>query len=275
MIDSRVARTSYRVRFAGGLGFELAGIIDRPDHVKSPPVAVFSHCFTCNKDLKAIVRISQGLAEFGIAVLRFDMTGLGGSTGDFSKTSFTTNMADLRSAVDFAGQEVGPVTALIGHSFGGAVALAVAGSGQQTEVRPQALVTLGAPSDTQHLALSLARREPKVEQQGLGTVSIGGREWNIRREMLEDFRTHDLPDLISRISATTLLMHSPIDATVGYDHALRIMGLIQSSPHSSTSVSLVSLDAADHLLTESTADIEYVTATIAAFLNRYARPSET
>lgn len=267
-----MARTSYRVRFAGGLGAELAGIIDRPDDVESPPVAVFSHCFTCNKDLKAIVRISRGLAEFGIAVLRFDMTGLGGSAGDFSRTSFTTNMADLRAAVDFASQELGPVTALIGHSFGGAAALAVAGSDQPIEAQPRAVVTLAAPSDTQHLAWLLAKLDPQIEQLGLGTVSIGGREWQIRREMLEDFRTHDLPNMISRISAATLLMHSPVDATVSYDHAIRIMGLIQSSPHTSTPVSLVSLDAADHLLTESTADIEYVTATVAAFLNRYARP---
>jgi putative redox protein len=266
-----VARSSYRVRFAGGSGFQLAGIVDRPDDVIAPPVAVFSHCFTCNKDLKAIVRISRGLAESGVAVLRFDMTGLGGSEGDFSKTSFTTNMADLRAAIEFASVELGPVTALLGHSFGGAVCLAVAGSYPQSESQPRAVVTLAAPSDTKHLALLLARMDPKIETTGVGAVSIGGLGWKIRREMLEDFRTHDLPAAISKIRAATLLLHSPVDAIVGFDHALRIMGLIQSSPETSTPVSLVSLKGADHLLAETPSDIEYVTSTVAAFLRRYAR----
>lgn len=255
------------------MGFQLAGIIDRPDDVATPPVMVFSHCFTCNKDLKAIVRISRGLAESGIAVLRFDMTGLGGSEGDFSETTFTTNMADLRSAVDFARAEIGPVDALIGHSFGGAAALAVAGSYPPAEAQPRAVVTLAAPSDTQHLAWLLARMDPRIESTGRGTVTIGGREWQIRRSMLEDFRAHDLPAVISKVNAATLLMHSPVDATVGFDHALRIMGLIQSSPQTSTPVSLISLDQADHLLTESPADIDFVTSTVAAFVKRYAHPA--
>jgi putative redox protein len=264
-----VARSSYRVRFAGGSECELAGIVDRPDDLTTAPVAVFSHCFTCNKDLKAIVRISRGLAESGIAVLRFDMTGLGGSQGDFSNTSFTTNQADLRAAIEFASLELGPVTALLGHSFGGAASLAVAGSNPQTESQPRAVVTLAAPSDTQHLAWLLAKMDPKIETTGVGTVSIGGRDWNIRREMLEDFRTHDLPAAISKIRAATLLLHSPVDATVGFDHAIRIMGLIQSAPETSTPVSLVSLAGADHLLSETQSDIEYVTSTVAAFLKRY------
>lgn len=267
-----MARSSYRIRFAGGSRFELAGIVDRPDDVTAPPVVVFSHCFTCNKDLKAIVRISRGLADSGVAVLRFDMTGLGGSAGDFSNTSFTTNMADLRAAIEFANVELGPVTALLGHSFGGAACLAVAGSSPLTESQPRAVVTLAAPSDTQHLALLLARMDPKIEATGVGTVSIGGRDWRIRRQMLDDFRTHDLPAAISKIKAATLLLHSPVDATVTFDHALRIMGLIQSAPETSTPVSLVSLDGADHLLAETPSDIEYVTSTIAAFLNRYGSP---
>ncbi len=267
-----MARSSYRVRFAGGSGFELAGIVDRPDDVSAPPIVVFSHCFTCSKDLKAIVRISRGLADWGIAVLRFDMTGLGNSRGDFSKTSFTTNVADLRAAIEFASVELGPVTALLGHSFGGAASLAIAGSNPPTEFNPRAVVTLAAPSETQHLQLLLTKLDPRIETTGVGTVSIGGINWKIRREMLEDFRAHDLPALISKVRAATLVLHSPQDAMVGFDHALRIMGLIQSSPETSAPVSLVSLDGADHLLCEKQSDIEYVTSTVAAFLNRYALP---
>ena len=271
-----MARTSYRVRFAGGSGFKLAGIVDRPDDRSSFPVAVFSHCFTCNKDLKAIVRVSRGLAQRGIAVLRYDMTGLGGSKGDFSRTNFTTNVADLNAAIEFAATELGPVTALIGHSFGGAASLAVAGSPVDSnwprDRVPQAVVTLAAPSDTQHLARLLAKMDPAIESSGLGSVIIGGLQWTIRRETLTDLRQHDLAALIARIEAATLLFHSPVDGTVSFDHALRIMGLIQNAPDRSTPVSLVALDQADHLLDDPPSDIEFVVATTAAFLSRYAQP---
>lgn len=280
-----MARRSYRVRFPGGSGEELAGIIDRPHHLEKFPVAVFSHCFTCNKDLKAIVRISRALAEFGIGVLRFDMTGLGGSHGDFSQTSFTTNLADIRSAIRFASGELGQVTALLGLSFGGSASLAIAGgssaavmqgtdnlSGATIDAPLNSVVTLAAPSDTQHLALLLASRDRNIEAEGIGTVHIGGRPWTIRREMLNDFRQHDLPGVIARITCPTLLFHSPVDKTVAFDHAIRIMGLIQSSPHGGAPVSLVSLDGADHLLAKHQQDIDLVASTTAAFLLRYAIP---
>lgn len=280
-------RKSYRVKFAGGAGFDLAGIIDRPDQdqteqhqnssdIGPPPVAVFSHCFTCNKDLKAIVRISRGLAEQGIAVLRFDMTGLGGSDGDFSLTNFTTNAADLRAAIQFAGSEIGPVTTLIGHSFGGAVSLFIAGQpevenpeAENPEARLAAVVTLAAPSDTKHLAELLVAKNAEIQSAGSGEVSIGGREWTIRRQMLEDFRQHDLPSVIPKIAVPTMLMHSPVDKTVSFDHAIRIMGLIQNSLDEAPPVSLVSLQGADHLLTSQPKDIDFVIATAAAFIRRY------
>ncbi len=200
-------------------------------------------------------------------MLRYDMTGLGGSQGDFSQTSFTSNVADVRSAIEFARSEFGNVTALLGHSFGGAASLAAAGDDPSTT---KAVVALAAPSDTHHLAVLLSRMDPDIERVGVGTVSIGGRSWTIRREMLEDFRSHDLPKLTSQIAAPTLLLHSPADKTVGFDHALRNMGLIQSSPHRETPVSLLSLDRADHLLSESSADLRWVAGTVSAFVQRYS-----
>ena len=259
----------------------MAGIIDLPDP-RPPlarnasdqiqtPVVVFSHCFTCSKDLKAIVRISQALAELGIAVLRYDMTGLGGSGGDFTATNFTTNLADLRAAIRFAAAELGTVTALLGHSFGGAASLAVAGQQPRHDDldRLGAVVTLAAPSDTQHLAERLAQMNPAIQRDGRGTVTIGERQWTIVREMLEDFRRHDLPHIIGKIETPTLLMHSPADDLVGFDHALRLMGLIQSAPERSTPVSLISIARADHLLANA-ADLSFVASTTAAFIRRYA-----
>jgi dipeptidyl aminopeptidase/acylaminoacyl peptidase len=275
-----VARNSYRVSFPGGNGYQLAGIVDRPDPgdeenqpagIDAPPVAVFSHCFTCNKDLKAIVRISRALADQGIGVLRYDMTGLGGSSGDFADTNFSTNQKDLSAAIRFAESELGPVTALIGHSFGGAVSLAHAGQSTEGDGETlKAVITLASPSDTQHLATLLSRRDPDIEKLGRGSVTIGGIRWEITEQMLRDFRSHDLPNMITGIKAATLLFHSPTDETVNFDHALRIMGLIQNAPNNARFPSLISLHGADHLLVKASEDLAFVADMAATFLHRYA-----
>lgn len=257
-------RRSYRVSFPGGSGFELAGIVDESSS-DDAPVAVFSHCFTCNKDLKAIVRISRALADHGITVLRYDMTGLGGSQGDFSRTNFTTNLADLGEAIAFAETNLGSVSSLIGHSFGGVASLATAA--KRSELG--SVVTLAAPSDTQHLATLLERMDPRIASEGIGQVTIGGREYSIRNEMLDDFRGHDVPKQLATVQTPTLLLHSPVDETVGFDHALRIMGLIKGSSAAETAVSLVSIAEADHLLSNNADDLEFVAQVAAAFIHRH------
>lgn len=288
------SRRSRRVRFPGGNGYDLAGIVDLPtagphDFVgdgdapgeepapidappQQSPVVVFSHCFTCNKDLKAIVRLGRSLAGEGIAVLRYDMTGLGNSDGDFSRTNFTTNIADLHAAINFANQELGPVTGLLGHSFGGAASLAVAGDGSGLPQSLRAIAALAAPSDTQHLAALMLKMNPAIQSEGAGEVEIGGRRWTIRREMLDDFRSHQLDRLIGNISVPLMLLHSPVDRTVGFDHALRIMQLAsvrREGMPSPAATSLVALDGADHLLAESTEDLSYVAGLLASFFWRH------
>ena len=265
-------RRSERVRFPGGNGFELAGILDLPAEISAgSPTVVFSHCFTCGKDLKAIARIGRGLAAQGISVLRYDMTGLGNSEGDFSRTHFSSNLADLQAALTFAHTALGPVTGLLGHSFGGAVSLAHAGTESASLTAPRAIAALAAPSETHHLATLMARKNPDIESVGEGRVEIGGRSWLIRREMLADFRLHRLEDLIAKIAVPLMVIHSPADKTVSFDHALRIMQLA-SSPRQTGEpppVSLVALDGADHLLAETPLDLGYVAGLLAAFFWRY------
>ena len=259
-----MARRSYRVDFPSGSGqHTLAGIVDKPTDTDAP-IVVFSHCFTCNKDLKSIVRISRALADDGIAVLRFDMTGLGGSQGDFSQTNFTTNCADLRSAIEFAGKEIGPVTALIGHSFGGAASMAVAGAYPPADLK--ALVTLAAPSDTGHLADLLLRMNSEIGSKGRGEVEIGGYRWQIDRQMVDDFRKYDLSQVIPNIKVPTVIVHSIDDETLAFDQAINILNLIrQNNPN----VSISALAKAGHLLTEQE-NWQNAATVIASFLHRHA-----
>jgi len=264
-------RLSLRVTFPGGNGFELAGIVDTPDFHHIPgsvpaprPVVVFSHCFTCNKDLKAIVRTSRLLASSGVTVLRYDMTGLGGSGGDFSSTGFTSNLADLRAAILYASQTLGPVTGLIGHSFGGAASLAVGGDPQHAPPSLAAIATLAAPSDTHHLADLMEWRNPRIAIDGAGEVEIGGRRWTITREMLADFRRHELSRFIATITVPMLVFHSPSDETVNFGEAANIVRLARSA-----SASLVALDGADHLLGNQPSDLAFVAGILSAFFHRY------
>lgn len=265
---SHSPRKSYRVEIPGSLGFPLAGIIDRPDDDAPHPVLLFTHCFTCNKDLKAIVRISRLLADHGVAVLRYDLTGLGGSGGQFAETNFSTNVADLLCATRFVADNVGPLSFLLGHSLGGAASLAAAADWPADLPGLQGLATLAAPSDTVHLANLLIRMDSTIESEGRGRVNIGGRTWETTTQLIENLRTYDLPAKISQLVLPLMIFHSPVDETVGYENAIRIMSLANQS-HSS----LITLPGADHLLVNDNSDIYYVARILAAWIHRLSPAS--
>ena len=123
-------------------GVTLSGALETPESdVRC--YALFAHCFTCGKDVAAASRIARALTNEGIAVLRFDFTGLGNSDGDFANTNFSSNLQDLIAASDFLRGEYEAPSLLIGHSLGGAAVLAMAAAvpevkaGQQVEIRFQ------------------------------------------------------------------------------------------------------------------------------------------
>jgi putative redox protein len=236
-----------RVTFENHSGIELAGIIDRPE---SEPqlVAVMAHCFSCTKDLKAMVKVSRSLAAAGVAVLRFDFTGLGGSQGDFSDSNFQTNIQDLDAAVNWMVQREGRVDLLVGHSLGGAAAMALAMHLDTVK----GIVTLASPSDTMHLADVLDGLNPKIETDGVGDVVIGGITHRVKKQMLDTLRSFDLETSILGLQKPHLILHSPADKTVDYRHALQLLAWTAGAK------SLVTLNGADHLLINSSSDTDDV-----------------
>jgi putative redox protein len=255
-------RQSKRVRFTNERGNELAGIVDIPT-AQAWTWAVFTHCFTCTKDLKSIVRISRRLAEHGIGVLRFDCTGLGDSQGDFSATNFATTCQDLQAAARFLRSDFGPPNLLIGHSFGGAASLA---SAEQLD-SVEAVVTIAAPSDTHHLAAHIDRQNPRIAADGEGDFTVGGQNYRLRRQLLDDLRSFDFDKVLSRLVVPVLIFHSPIDETLAWDHAVRLFDSIAGSK------AFVSLDGADHLLINQPNDTLFVADVIALWLARYVQRS--
>ena len=248
---------SQRVYFNNQTGIRLAGILDLPE---SAPVsyALFSHCFTCTKDLKAIVRISRGLARHGIGVLRFDFTGLGDSQGDFSQTNFETNLGDVRAASQWLKENHGPAELLMGLSLGGAAMMAASSSIESAKL----LATLAAPSCTKHLAEFLSGENPAILSEGVGQVVIGGRTHQLRRQLIENLKSFDLESCISSIQIPHLIIHSPEDETLAYRHALEIFDRTGGSK------SMITLDGADHLMVNQSADVNYVADMIATWAKR-------
>jgi uncharacterized OsmC-like protein/fermentation-respiration switch protein FrsA (DUF1100 family) len=248
---------SERFQFPGADGSQLAAALELPE-AKPLAFALFAHCFTCGKDLLAAKRIAVALAAKGIAVLRFDFTGLGSSEGDFANSTFSSNVADLVRAADHLRETRQAPAILIGHSLGGAAVLAAAA--QIPEAR--AVVTVAAPSDPAHVTHLFADRIDDIRKQGNVEVSLAGRPFHISREFLDDIAEHNLMAHVGKLHKALLIMHSPTDDTVGIDNATRIF-VAAKHPKS-----FVSLAGADHLLSDRR-DGMYVADVIAAWAERY------
>ncbi len=249
--------THEKVTFAGHSGEMLAARLDRPKG-KLQTTAIFAHCFTCSKDIAAARRISQRLASMGIAVLRFDFTGLGHSGGEFTNTDFSSNIEDLVLAAKYLEETVGAPQLLIGHSLGGAAVLRAAG--EIPSVR--AVVTIGAPSDPGHVLKKLGASLREIEEKGAAEVCLADRTFTIRKSFLDDVSSANLLPRIRKLDSALLVMHSPVDEVVGIDNAAEIF---QAARHPK---SFVTLDKADHLITQPK-DAEYAAEVIAAWASRY------
>ena len=245
-----------RILFAGTRG-QLAARLDAPDHAPSA-YALFAHCFTCGKDVFAAARIAQQLSALGIAVLRFDFTGLGASEGEFANTNFSSNVADLVAAAAHLRSGYRAPALLIGHSLGGAAVLAAAGSVPEC----RAVVTIAAPSDARHVTHLFGEQLAQIEAAGEADVVLAGRPFRIKRQFLLDAQEQNLMAKVAELRRALLVMHSPRDATVEISNATRIF---MAAKHPK---SFVSLDTADHLLTVRE-DAVYAANLIAAWAARF------
>lgn len=245
------------VEFEGGNGSRLAGRLEMPG---GTPLgyAVFAHCFTCSKDYKAIKWISQTLAGAGIASLRFDFTGLGESAGEFTETSFSSNLRDLVAAAAFLREHYAAPALLVGHSLGGAAVISVAP--RIPEVR--AVATISAPSDVQHVREMLLAQIPDLESRGEAEVRIVGRSFRVGRELVEDLEAHCIQDALEKMQRPLLIVHSLDDALLSFEHARRLLTMGREPK------SLVTLQGADHLLSRE-ADARNVGDILAAWAKTY------
>ena len=249
---------SEKVTFTNQLGYQLSAKIDYPLSKGPHPFAIFVHVFTGNKNLKSARHISRALTLNGVAVLRFDFTGLGESEGDFADTNFTSNIEDIIAANDYLATHHTAPCIIIGHSLGGAASLF---AGAKLD-NIKAIVTIGAPSYPDHVSHLIKDDLSKIESEGCATISIDGREFVIKKQFLDDLKNQDHVAIIKNLDKALLVMHSPQDSIVEISNAANIYHLAHHPK------SFVTLDGADHMLT-SKDDAFYAGQVIASWVQRY------
>lgn len=252
-----------KIKFTNASGTELVGRLELPADRKPHSYALFAHCFTCNKNLGAVRNIARSLNQNGFAVLRFDFTGLGESSGDFADTNFSSNVDDLVYAADHLSKHYQAPKLIIGHSLGGAASIFAASKINSI----QAVATVGAPSEPEHVQHLLSSGIEEINAEGVAEVSIGGRPFKIKKQFLEDLQSKSLFTTVKAMRKPLLVLHSPQDTTVNIENAAQIY---HAAHHPK---SFVSLDGADHLLTRNE-DSNYVGNLIANWAARYIETPE-
>lgn len=246
-----------KITFKNEQGQDLAARLELPDG-EPKGFALFAHCFTCNKDLTALRNISRALRKSGIAILRFDFTGLGESEGDFENTNFSSNVDDLIRAASYLADNHMAPDILIGHSLGGAAVIFAANRIESVK----AVVTIGAPSDPEHVAHLFGSGIDEIKEKGEAELFVGGRKFTIQNQFLEDIHDKNMKNVLQKMRKPLLVMHSPQDTIVGVENAANIY---QNAWHPK---SFISLDGADHLLSNKR-DSLYVGSMVATWAERY------
>lgn len=258
-----MSRPSQKLIFPGSSGEALAARLDMPS-ANPRTYALFAHCFTCSKDIFAAARISAALVERGFAVLRFDFTGLGASEGEFANTNFSSNVEDLIKAADYLRENHSAPEILIGHSLGGAAMLAAVGAVPEAK----AVATIGAPADAEHVIHNFGAKIDEIETQGVAEVKLAGRSFTIKKQFLDDLKTHSVETRVAELRKALLIFHAPGDTVVGIDNAAIIF---KAAKHPK---SFISLDDADHLLSRRS-DAVYVADVLSAWASRFISAPQT
>ncbi len=252
---------SKKVHFLNHKKQKLSAIIDYPEATSLSECltfAIFAHCFTCSKNLKAVATIAKALTSLKIAVFRFDFTGLGQSEGDFADTNFSSNVEDVIAGANFLKENYSAPSIIIGHSLGGSIIL------KATSHIPtiKAVGVIGAPANPEHVTHHFEEQKKSIVEQGESEIKLVGRNFTIKKQFLDDLKISSIDEDITRLKKPLLILHSPIDNTVGIENAAKIFELAKHPK------SFVSLDKADHLLSNQS-DALYAGEVIGSWVKKY------
>ena len=247
-----------KVTFENSKGIILSGSVELPENESPKAFAIFSHCFTCNKNLINVKYISEALSEKRIAVLRFDFSGLGDSQGNFAETDFSSNIDDLLRAADFLTHNYEAPKLLVGHSLGGAASIVAAGQLESVK----AISLLGTPSTLDHIKRLFVNKMDEIAQNGSAMIDVAGREVEIGKGFVDDLANYNIKKSLNQLNKPLLILHSPQDEMVNISHATEIF---MAARHPK---SFIALDGIDHLV-KNIKDVRYVGSLIGEWAMRY------
>lgn len=146
-------------------GLTLEGVLHLPASSPSPAVVVCQPHPLYGGDMQngVVVAICRAVAARGIAALRFNFRGVGGSQGSFGdgvgeRADAAAALATLKTLRDVLPNRIG----IVGYSFGAAVALFAAGS------TVRAVVAVSTPT--------IARDASEIDVRCPALFVVGGRD---------------------------------------------------------------------------------------------------
>lgn len=252
-----MTRKSTAYSFQNDRGFTLYGTIDHAAH-KTIGFGVFAPCFTCTQNAHAAFKVCRELAALGITMLRFDMTGLGQSEGDFADTNFSTRVADIVSACEALGRDYSAPSLLIGHSISGTASLAAAHQIPTLKI----LATLGAPADPVHIVKKFEENDQITwKKNGYIDLAITGYTVTVKAAMLDNMRDNGIEHLTANWKKPLYIFQAPNDDIVAAHNAETIYHRATCEKY------LISLGKdATHLLDNRTEDAAHIAETLVAAL---------
>ncbi len=243
-------------------GHIISAYLEMPADEKPRSFGIFSNCFTCEKEFFAPKRVSRAMAERGIAMVRFDFTGLGKSGGNFSDTNFTTNILDIKSVADKIKEEYDQdISLLIGHSFGGAASIGFAH--QRPSVK--AVATLGSPKDPRHVMRHFEENAQVMEKDGQIEISVAGRTYILKKQFIQDVKSHDIEQITRKLKCAVFVFHDPDDEMVTYQNALDIYDRARAEKY------LITIQGSGHMLPE-IKDAEYMANILSSWMINNKKP---
>jgi len=180
----------------------VAGVLHLPN-LHKPPCVVASHGLFSSKDSDKYIALGERSSRRGLAFLRFDFRGFGGSGGNASETTVSGRLGDLNVAIEFVKSHpgIGDPVGLMGSSLGGYISLIKAAT--RDDIR--AVVTWATPFTTAGLE---ARR-------GNGEMALLGEDF------FHDAKGHNLASVLAKL-ANCLVIHGDRDELVPVEHAKMI-----------------------------------------------------
>jgi len=235
MIKTKSIKTS----FIGSQNNQLDARLELPSG-EPKAFVIFSHCFTCTKDIITTYRSSRFLAQKGYAVLRFDFSGLGASTGDFSNCNFTTTIEDINAAIRYLTDHYSAPSVLIGHSLGGTSSLAAAVDNDGIKK----VITIASPSQPAHVLHHFGHALTMLEQNIPSSFEVAGTFYDIDPQFVDDVRSWDMQVQLSQLNKPVLIFKVENDELVNAESADEIQQWVQGD------TKLINLMNTDHLLTD-------------------------